>query len=43
MDIQADHVDFILQRTWDDLAALMEQAKKLGVTHFVGLWQELQR
>jgi len=40
IDIQSDHVDFILHRTREDLTALMDQAEKLGITRFVGLWQE---
>ena len=36
-----DRIDFTLWRTKDDLAALLQQAEALGVTHAVGLWQEL--
>ena len=36
-----DRIDFTLWRTKDDLTALLQQAEALGVTHAVGLWQEL--
>lgn len=38
-----DNVKFLLWRTEEDLANLMETAKKWGVTEFVGLYQELHR
>ena len=37
-----DTVIFSLQRTWDDLQELLEDANQLGVTRTVGLWQELK-
>ena len=36
-----DRAEFILYRTREDLAALLEEAESLGVTAAVGLWQEL--
>ena len=37
----ADSVKFTLSRTREDLDALLLEAESLGVTHAVGLWQEL--
>ena len=34
-------VRFSLRRTPEDLSQLLQEAKALGVTHAVGLWQEL--
>lgn len=36
-----ESVDFYFRRTAEDLAALLEKAEKLGITHAVGLYQEL--
>lgn len=36
-----DAVQFHFRRTQDDLAALLEKAEKLGITHAIGLYQEL--
>lgn len=41
MDVRADHVDFSLQRDASQLDALLDEAVSLGVTHFVGLYQQL--
>ena len=38
-----DSVIFSLQRTRDDLQALLEEAEYLGVTRAIGLWQELKK
>ena len=43
MEPYDDHIDFILWRTAEDLALLMEQAEKCGISQFVGLWQELHQ
>jgi len=36
-----DHIEFMLWRTREDLAGLLQEAESLGVTLAVGLWQEL--
>lgn len=38
-----DAVIFSLQRTWDDLQELLEEASYFGITRAVGLWQELKK
>ncbi len=38
---QKDAAIFRLWRTYADLQALMQEAQALGVTHTLGLWQEL--
>lgn len=38
----ADCVTFHLQRSREDLQKLLESAERLGITHAVGLWQELK-
>ena len=43
IDQAKDAVVFSLQRTWEDLQELLEEAGRFGVTHFVGLWQELKK
>ena len=43
IDRAKDAVVFSLQRTWDDLQELLEEAGHLGVTRSVGLWQELKK
>lgn len=42
MDIRREWVDFHLQRKETQLAALLEEAEKLGVRQFVGLYQQLE-
>lgn len=42
IEMSADGLDFCLQRTQDDLSALLEEAEHLGVAQAVGLWQELR-
>lgn len=42
-EILGDNVKFLLWRTEEDLENLMEFGKSLGVTHFVGLYQELRK
>lgn len=41
MDIQPNHIDFHLHRDLDQLSALMEEGKTLGITQYVGLYQQL--
>lgn len=36
-----DRVDFQIWRTREDLDALLEKARSMGVTRAIGLWQEL--
>ena len=43
MELYDDHIDFTLWRTAEDLALLMEQAEKCGISQCVGLWQELHQ
>ena len=40
--VSNDKAVFTLQRTKEDLTDLLTQAKQLGVTQTVGLWQELK-
>lgn len=40
IDIQENAVRFTLSRTAEDISALMERAEAMGVSRFVGLWQE---
>lgn len=39
---EGDRVQFLLYRTAEDLEALQEEARALGVGKFIGLWQELR-
>ena len=41
--LQDNAVRFSLQRTREDLQALLEEAEYLGVTRAIGLWQELKK
>ena len=41
-DISQEKVVFTLKRTKDDLSELLDEVKRLGVTHTVGLYQELR-
>ena len=43
IDITENAVKFTLQRTWEDLHALTEEAGHLGITNAIGLWQELKK
>lgn len=36
-----NRADFVLKRTKNDLQNMTNSAEKAGITHFVGLWQEL--
>lgn len=38
---QKEYVDFHLQRSWENLSTLMESCSALGVSRFVGLYQQL--
>ena len=38
---QKEYVDFHLQRNWENLYTLMESCAELGVSRFVGLYQQL--
>lgn len=40
-EVNADRVDFMMQRTGEDLESLLEEAEGSGVTLAVGLYQEL--
>ncbi len=40
VDITDDHIDFALHRAPEDLSALLEKAKSLGVSKAIALWQE---
>jgi len=42
MDISEDSADFYIQRTKDDLTALLQDAKAYNVTKAIGLYQELR-
>ncbi len=42
LDLDASKAVFTLHRTLDDLSLLLHSAKKWGVTHGVGLWQEFR-
>lgn len=42
ISLHKDTAEFHLQRTRQDLDALLNQAEQLGVTTAVGLWQELK-
>lgn len=42
LTLQEDCCAFYLQRTGQDLEALLDQAEQFGVTTAVGLWQELK-
>lgn len=42
MDISEDCADFYIQRTKDDLTALLQDAKAYNVTKAIGLYQELR-
>ena len=39
--IADDHITFSLNRSYDDLKKIAELAKQLGVTKFIGLYQEI--
>lgn len=41
--IKPDHIALYFHRTANDLEELQAQAKELGVTKFLGLWQQLQQ
>lgn len=41
LDMTGDHIDFILQRTPEDLSKLLKKAEALGVSKSIALWQEL--
>ena len=41
--IKPDHIVLYFHRTANDLEELQAQAKELGVTKFLGLWQQLQQ
>ena len=43
VDISPEKAVFTLKRTKNDLLELLDEVKKLGVTHTVGLYQELGR
>lgn len=41
--LKQDHIVFYFHRTEEDLRELQVQAQKLGVSKFLGLWQQLQQ
>ena len=41
--VKPDRITFYIHRTAEDLMQLQLQAQKLGVSKFVGLWQQLQQ
>lgn len=41
MDIRPGYIDFHLSRDLDQLSSLMEEGKNLGITQYVGLYQQL--
>lgn len=41
MDIQPNHIDFHLYRDLDQLSALMEEGRQLGICQYIGLYQQL--
>lgn len=41
MEVQEDHIDFHLRRDKEQLLELIEEANRLGVSRFVGLYQQL--
>ena len=43
IEVETDCARFLLHRTHDDLEALLTQASSLGVTHAIGLYQELEK
>lgn len=43
IEITPEKATFTLRRTREDLTALLNEAKKQGVTRSIGLWQELGR
>lgn len=40
-EVQDDHIDFFLRRDGQQLTALMEEGALLGISRFVGLYQQL--
>lgn len=43
INVKQDHIALYFQRTKADLEQIQQAAKKLGVSKFIGLWQQLQR
>lgn len=43
INVKQDHIALYFQRTKTDLEQIQRAAKKLGVSKFIGLWQQLQQ